>query len=61
MKEKYLSHILTFLSSLSYSIIAPIYPAEAVRIGVPRSVIGVVVCGYSLAMVMSGPVSHKIR
>lgn len=47
--------LVNLFANSAYSCIAPFYPGEAVRKGVPESVLGLIFSSYSVAMFIFSP------
>ena len=47
--------IVTFIANSAYSSIAPFYPQEAVNKGIPKSFLGLIFSGFSIAMILFAP------
>ena len=51
--------LVNLFANSAYSCIAPFFPLEAAKKGVPESVIGFIFSGYSVAMVILSPLIAK--
>ena len=52
--------LVNLLANSAYSSIAPFYPEEAIRKGVPESWLGLVFSSYSIAMVVFAPAFARL-
>jgi predicted MFS family arabinose efflux permease len=52
--------LVNFTANSAYSSIAPFYPKEAIKKGVPESLLGFIFSGYSVSMCIFAPLFGKM-
>lgn len=52
--------LVNFTANSAYSSIAPFYPKEAIKKGVPESLLGFIFSGYSISMFIFAPLFGKM-